>query len=48
MVWLTSLAIDCCYGFMESYSIFFFDSRKMGQSLVQWSVSLPLYMQYKG
>jgi hypothetical protein len=34
MVWLTSLADDCCEGFVESCSIFLFDSRKMGQSLV--------------
>jgi hypothetical protein len=47
-VWLTSLGVDCCGGFSESYSIFFIDSRKMGQSLVRWSVSLQWYMQYRG
>jgi hypothetical protein len=40
MVRLTSLGVDCCEGFTESCSIFFFDSRKMGQSLVRWSVLL--------
>jgi hypothetical protein len=48
MVWLTSLGVDCCDGFAESCYIFFFDSRKMGQSLVWLSVSLPWYMQYRG
>jgi hypothetical protein len=41
MVWLTSLGANCCEGFAESCSIFLFDSRKMGQSLVWWLVSLP-------
>jgi hypothetical protein len=41
MVWLTSLGTDCCKGFAESCSIFIFDSRKMGQSFMQWPVSLP-------
>jgi hypothetical protein len=35
MVWLTSLGATCCGGCVESCSIFLFDSRKMGQSLVQ-------------
>jgi hypothetical protein len=48
MVWLTSRSADCCDGFAESCSIFLFDSRKMGQSLVRWSVSLPWYMKYGG
>jgi hypothetical protein len=34
MVWWTSLGVDCCEAFVESGSIFFFDSMKMGQSLV--------------
>jgi hypothetical protein len=34
MVWLTSLGVDCCEACTESWSIFFFESRKMGQSLV--------------
>jgi hypothetical protein len=44
MVWLTSLGNDCYEDFVKSYSIFFFDSRKMGQSLVRWSVLLSWYM----
>jgi hypothetical protein len=40
MVWLTSQGVVCYEGFVESWSIFLFDSRKMGQSLVRWSVSL--------
>jgi hypothetical protein len=48
MVWLTSLGVDCYGGFAESCSIFFFDSRKMRQTLVRWSVLLPWYMQYEG
>jgi hypothetical protein len=46
MVWLTSLGVDCCGGFVESCAIFLFDSRKMGQSSVRWLVSLSWYMQY--
>jgi hypothetical protein len=34
MVWLTSLGADCCEGCEESCSIFLWDSRNMGQSLV--------------
>jgi hypothetical protein len=34
---------DCCVGFTESCSIFLFDYRKIGQSLVQWLVSLSWY-----
>jgi hypothetical protein len=34
--------------FCESWSIFFLDSKKMGQSLVRWSISLPWYRQYGG
>jgi hypothetical protein len=30
-------------GFVKSCSIFSCDSRKMGQSLVRWSFSLPWY-----
>jgi hypothetical protein len=41
MVWLTSLGADCCGGCLESCCIFVFDSRKMRQSFVRWSVSLP-------
>jgi hypothetical protein len=37
-------SVDCCEGFVESCSIFLFDSRKIGQSLVWWSVSLPWHM----
>jgi hypothetical protein len=48
MMWLTSLGVVCCEGFVESWSIFLFDSSKMGQSFVQWLVSLPWYMQYEG
>jgi hypothetical protein len=46
MVWLTSHGAICYEGFTESWSIFLSDSRKMGQSLVRWSVLLPWYMQY--
>jgi hypothetical protein len=48
MVRLTSRGADCCEGCAESCSIFLFDSRKIGQSLVQWLVALPWYMQYGG
>jgi hypothetical protein len=48
MVCLTSQGADCCEGCVESCSIFLFNSRKMGQSLVWWLVSLPCNMQYKG
>jgi hypothetical protein len=48
MVWLTSRDADCCEGCAESCSIFLFDSRKMGQSLVRWLVSLTWNMQYGG
>jgi hypothetical protein len=48
MVWLTSLGDDCCGGFVESRSIFLFDSMMMGWSFMRWSVSLPWYMQYGG
>jgi hypothetical protein len=34
----------CCVGFTESCSIFLFDYRKIGQSLVQWLVSLSWYI----
>jgi hypothetical protein len=34
MVWLTSRGGDCYDGCAESCSIFLFDSRKIGQSLV--------------
>jgi hypothetical protein len=39
-VWLTSFGADCCSGFVESCSIFLFDSKKMGQPLVRWSILL--------
>jgi hypothetical protein len=42
MVWLTSRGADYCEGCVESCSIFLFNSRKMGQSLVRWMVLLPL------
>jgi hypothetical protein len=48
MVWLTSIGANCGKGFAESCCIFLFDSTKMRQSLVRWSVLLPWYMQYKG
>jgi hypothetical protein len=48
MVRLTSRGADCCEGYAEACSIFLFDSRKMGQSLVRWLVSLQWYMQYGG
>jgi hypothetical protein len=48
MVWLTSVCVDCYVGCMESSSFFLLDSRKMGQSLVQWLVSLPWNVQYEG
>jgi hypothetical protein len=35
MVLLTSLGADFCGGFVESCSIFLFNSSKMGQSLVR-------------
>jgi hypothetical protein len=47
MVWLTSLGVDCYRGCLESCFIFLLDSRNMGQSFVQWLVSLPWYMQYR-
>jgi hypothetical protein len=47
MVWLTSLGVDCSRGCLESCFIFLLDSRNMGQSFVQWLVSLPWYMQYR-
>jgi hypothetical protein len=31
MMWLTSQGVDWCGGFMESSSIFFFDSKKIGE-----------------
>jgi hypothetical protein len=46
MVWLTSRGAVCCERFVESWSIFLFDSRKMEQSLVWWSILLPWYIQY--
>jgi hypothetical protein len=48
MMWLTSWGVDYCEGCAKSCSIFLFDSRKMGQSLVRWLVSLPWYIQYEG
>jgi hypothetical protein len=48
MIWLTSLDNDCCEGYLESCSIFHLYSRNMGQSFVQWLVSLLWYMQYGG
>jgi hypothetical protein len=48
MVWLTSLGTDWCGGYLKSCSIFLLYSRKMGQSFVQWSVSLSWNMQYGG
>jgi hypothetical protein len=48
MVWLTPLGANYCEGYVESCSIFLFNSKKMGQSLVQWLVSLPRNMQYEG
>jgi hypothetical protein len=48
MVWLTSRGGDCYDDCAESCSIFLFDSRKIGQSLVRWLVLLPWYMQYRG
>jgi hypothetical protein len=48
MVWLTSRGTICDEGFAESWSIFLFDSRKMGQSLVRLLVLVPWYMQYGG
>jgi hypothetical protein len=34
MVWLTCFVAGCCKAFAESWSIFFLDSKKIGQSLV--------------
>jgi hypothetical protein len=48
MVWLTSLDDDCCGGCLDSYFIFLLDSRNMGQSFVQWLVSLSWNMQFIG
>jgi hypothetical protein len=38
------LGADCCEGCVESCCIFLFDSRKMGQSLVRWLISLSWNM----
>jgi hypothetical protein len=48
VVELTSLGANYCKGCVESWSIFLFDSRKMGQSLVRWLVWVPWHMQYGG
>jgi hypothetical protein len=48
MVWLTSQGADYCEGCVEYCSIFLFDSRKMGQSLVWSLVLLSWNMRYRG
>jgi hypothetical protein len=48
MICLTSLGAICCEGWLDSWSIFLLDSRKMGQSFVRWLISLSWNMQYEG